>query len=272
MEFIDQLLTFDIVRVGLSAYGDLLAYYRPLFLIAVTMWVLSIAFDLLQHDSLRPPLYKLIRGAVVIAYLTEPSVAYAFAEMLQIPDHTSGVIIGHVTGDHAGPATFSESLQRLLETVTEQTKTLLKKSNDSIIGFNIMPYIIIANVYICLILFLAMVLYIKILAGFFQAALIFLLPLAVTLYPWSYTRPLFDGVIRQGISFSLVSPLLNVLVVMVTSPLIFALKAVDNLYALLPFGILSIAGFLLAWQIPSVASGVAGGIGLPILKPRVPGL
>lgn len=270
MEFIDQLLTFDIVRVGLAAYGDLLAYYRPLFLIAVTMWVLSIALDLLQHDSLRPPLYKLIRGAVVIAYLTEPSVAYAFAEMLQIPDHTSGIILGHVTGDHAGPATLSQALGQLLSTVGTQTKKIL--GDVGLLSFSFIPYIIVGTIYLCLILFLAMVLYIKILAGFFQAALIFLLPLAVTLYPWSYTRPLFDGVIRQGISFSLVSPLLNVLVVMVTSPLIFALKSVDNLYALLPFGILSIAGFLLAWQIPSVASGVAGGIGLPILKPRVPGL
>jgi len=266
MPHFDAFFTHDILRIGLAAYGDLLAYYRPLWVIAVTMWIISIAFDLIQHDSLRGPLYKLIRGGFVLAYLADPAVIHTFAEILAIPDHSSGIILGRVLGGTTGPSSFSDTMGQLLLVVDGKTAAIMEAD---IFGINIMGYLIIVFIYGLLVCFLATVLYIKVLATFFQASLLFLLPLAVSLYPWPYTRPLFDGVIRQGISFSLVTPLLNVLIAMVTSPLIAALSDVnDNLFALVPFGCLAVAGSLLAWQIPSVASGVAGGIGLPILKPR----
>ena len=187
--------------------------------------------------------------------------------MLQIPDRSSGIIVGKVLGQGTAPASFGDAVTALLASIDGKTDFLLK--DDGLFDVNIMGYLILFFIYACLVCFLAVVVYIKVLASFFQAALIFILPLAVSLYPWSYTRPLFDGVIRQGISFSLVTPLLNVLIAMVTSPLVRALDDVHgSLFELVPFGCLSVAGCFLAWQIPSVASGVAGGIGLPIVKPR----
>lgn len=262
-----DLFSHDILRIGLAAYADMLAQYRTLFRIAVAMWVLSIAFDALQSEgSFRPTLYRFLRGAVVIAYITEPAVASAFVELLQAPSHTSGVLVGHVLKVKGGSANFGAALDALIGGIADKTGHL---TEGGVFDINIMGYIIAFLVYIFLTGFLAVVLYVAALATFFQAALLFLLPFAVSLYPWSYTRPLFDGVIRQGLSFSLVIPLLNVLLALVVSPLVYALDNVeDGLFALIPFGCLSVVGALLALQIPAVASGVAGGIGLPILKPR----
>ncbi len=262
-----DIFTHDILRIGLSAYGAMLAEYRVLFRLAVAMWVLSIAFDALQSDSgFRPTLFRFLRGSVVIAYITEPAVASAFVELMQAPAHTSGVLVNHVLNIQGGTANFGQALDLLIDTVGDKTDSL---TDSGWFDVNIMGYLILIMIYIFLIGFLAVVLYIAALATFFQASLLFLLPFAVSLYPWSYTRPIFDGVIRQGISFSLVIPLLNVLLALVVSPLVFALSDVHtNLFALLPFCCLSVVGALLALQIPAVASGVAGGIGLPILKPR----
>ena len=262
-----DLFSHDILRIGLAAYGDMVAHYRGLFRVAVAIWVVSIAFDALQSDrAFRPTLYRFLRGGVVIAYIGEPAVASAFAELLQAPAHTSGILVGHVLKTHGGTGDFGSALDTLVGTIGAKTKPLM---DDDFFDINIVGYIIVFLIYIFLTGFLAVVLYVAALATFFQAALLFLLPFAVSLYPWSYTRPLFDGVIRQGLSFSLVIPLLNVLLALVVSPLVHALDNIDDgLFALIPFGVLSIVGSLLALQIPSVAAGVAGGIGLPILKPR----
>ena len=262
-----EYFTYDILRIGLQAYGDILTQYRTVFRIAVAIWVLSIAFDAIQSDgSLRPTLFRFLRGAVVLAYITEPSVPAAFVELLQAPSNTSGILVGHVLKTHGGTADFGQALDNLLDTIGNRTERL---TNTGFMEINIIGHFLVLFIYIFLTGFLAVVLYIAALATFFQAALLFLLPFAVSLYPWSYTRPIFDGVIRQGLSFSLVMPLLNVLLAMVVSPLVFALEDVQNdLFGLLPFSCLAVVGSLLALQIPSVAAGVAGGIGLPILKPR----
>jgi hypothetical protein len=262
-----QLFSHDILRICLAAYGDLLEHYRVFFRIAVTLWVLSIAFDALQSDaSFRPVVIRFLRGAVVIAYLAEPAVPRAFVELLAAPADSSGILVGHVLKSTGGTADFGASLDRLLVDVRARSLDL---TQPGLFDIDLMGYLVVLFIYVLLTGFLAVVLYIAALATFFQAALLFLLPLAVSFYPWSYTRPLFDGVIRQGISFSLVMPLLNVLLALVISPLVMALEAPErDLFALIPFGCLAIVGSLLALQIPAVASGVAGGIGLPILKPR----
>lgn len=261
-----DLFSHDILRIGLAAYSDILAQYRVFFRIAVAVWVLSIAFDALQADSFAPTLYRFLRGGIVIAYITTPAVASAFVELLQAPAHTSGVLVGHVLKTQGGTANFGAALDTLLAGIGHKTDKLLEAG---VFDVNIMGYVIAFLIWVLLTAFLAVVLYVAALATFFQAALLFILPFAVSLYPWSYTRPLFDGVLRQGLSFSLVMPLLNVLLALVVSPLVYALDNVDDgLFALVPFACLAIVGSLLALQIPSVASGVAGGIGLPILKPR----
>ena len=262
-----ELFSYDILRIGLAAYADMLGQYRALFRIAVAIWVVSIAFDVIQSEqSFRPTLFRFLRGAIVIAYITEPAVASAFAELLQAPSHTSGILVGHVLKIQGGSGNFGAALDTLLAGIGDKTEPLFE---DGLLDLNIMGYVIAFLIYVFLTAFLAVVLYIAALATFFQTALLFLLPFAVSLYPWSYTRPLFDGVLRQGLSFSLVIPLLNVLLALVVSPLVFALDNIDDgLFALIPFGVLAVVGSLLALQIPAVASGVAGGIGLPILKPR----
>lgn len=265
-----ELFSVDILRVGLAAYGDMLAQYQTFFRIAVALWAVGISFEALTSDrSFRPAIIKFLRGAVVIVYLSEPAIPHAFAELMQAPGETSGILVAHVLKrpNTATSGNFGKALDEVLEDIQPKTEKLTKRSWYSLPP--IVGYIKLLIIYVFLTGFLAVVLYIAALATFFQAALLFLLPFAVSLYPWSYTRPIFDGVIRQGISFSLVIPLLNVLLAMVVSPLITALDDVSgSIFNLVPFGVLAVVGSLLALQIPSVAAGVAGGVGMPILRPR----
>lgn len=264
-----DMVTFDLVRMGLASYGEVLAHYGGIFRIGVAIWMISIALDALQSDgSFRPTLWRLLRGAVVLAYITEPAVPRMFLELMNAPAHSTGIVLGHVTGNGAREAAdFGPAIDQLIDTVGERAGELIK--NDDYFNLNIMGYILYTLIYLFLVPFLAAVLYIAALASFFQAALLFVLPFAVALYPWSYTRPLFDGLIRQGLSFSLVMPLLSALLAVVISPLSHALTDVaNNLQALVPYFCLCMVGSLMAFQIPAVASGIAGGIGLPILKPR----
>jgi TrbL/VirB6 plasmid conjugal transfer protein len=260
----------DVLSIGLAAYSDLLAEYRGLFRIAVALWALGISLEaLMSEHSFRPTLIKFLRGAVVIVYLTEPAVPMAFSQLLQAPGHTSGVVVKHIVQGGGGTATrnFGEALDDMLEDIGEKTEPLIERDG----WFSLPPiigYIMVFLIFLFLAGFLAVVLYVAAMATFFQAALLFLLPFAVSLYPWSYTRPLFDGVIRQGLSFSLVIPLLNALLAMVVSPLVRALDGMNGLFELIPFACLCIVGALLALQIPAVAAGVAGGVGVPLLRPR----
>lgn len=266
-----ELFSVDILRVGLAAYGDMLAQYQTFFRIAIALWAVGIAFEALTSDrSFRPAVIKFLRGAVVIVYLGEPAIPHAFAELMQAPGESSGILVAHVLKrpESGASGNFGKALDQVMKDIKPKTEKLTERD-----GFFSMPpimgYIKVFIIYVFLTGFLAVVLYIAALATFFQAALLFLLPFAVSLYPWSYTRPIFDGVIRQGISFSLVIPLLNVLLAMVVSPLIAALEDVDgSIFDLVPFGVLAVVGSLLALQIPSVAAGVAGGVGMPILRPR----
>ena len=273
-----DLFSHDVLRVGLSAYADLLAAYRPLFHIAVALWALGISFEALTSESsFRPTVIKFVRGAVVIAYLTEPAVPRAFSQLLQAPAQTSGVVVDHIVDGAGGKAdargsnvrgNFGASMDRLVERVGLKCKGMLLKAawGDDPLTLTVAKILV---VFVLLLAFLSVVLYVAALATFYQAALLFLLPFAVTLYPWSYTRPLFDGVIRQGLSFSLVIPLLHALLALVISPLDRALDPIHGtLVMLIPFGCLCVVGSLLALQIPAVASGVAGGVGLPMLRLR----
>ncbi len=263
-----DIFEFDVSRIAHATYGALVAEYRPLFVMCVGLWVLVIALEALQNShQLRPVLFKLLRGVVIITFLGEPAVPDLFAELLRAPAAGSGAIITAIVGDGA-PTTnhFGPALDTLIVKTATKVAPLLE---GGVFGVSITGSLIAFAIFICLSCFLAVVTYIAALASFYQAALIFLLPFAIALYPWEYTRPIFDGVIRQGISFSLVFPLLNALLALVISPLIFALSDITtNLFAVVPFAVLAVVGSLLALQVPSVASGIAGGIGLPILKPR----
>ena len=274
-----EAVTFDAVRVGLRAYDDLLGYYRPLFYVAVSIWVLNITLEVLQTHQLKAVLLRLVRGAVVIAYLSSPQVPQLFADILQAPSRSSGVVIEHIVSERHGPRTaptapscsrrgdFGASVDCVIEIVNEKAERQL--SNMGFLALNWTVFVLIGSLYAFLIAFLAVVLYVAALATFYQAALLFLLPLAVTLYPWAYTRPLFDGVIRQGISFALVFPLLQVLLAVVVSPLTWALDDLSTGWvALIPFACMCVVGALLALQIPALASGVAGGVGVPLLRLR----
>jgi hypothetical protein len=143
-----QLFSHDILRIGLAAYGDLLEHYRVFFRIAVTLWVLSIAFDALQSDaSFRPVVIRFLRGAVVIAYLAEPAVPRAFVELLAAPADSSGILVGHVLKSTGGTADFGASLDRLLVDVRARSLDL---TQPGLFDIDLMGYLVVLFIYVLL--------------------------------------------------------------------------------------------------------------------------
>ncbi len=135
---------------------------------------------------------------------------------------------------------------------------------------NVGPILLAGVVWLVTLLTVGYVTFLLMLAKLAVAVLLALAPFFIVLYLFDATRPIFEGWVRQTLSFALIpvftySMLLLIISILDTAsaPLINAATAgTASLTQIAPFALVMAAAFLLSQQIMGWAAGVAGGFSL----------
>lgn len=165
--------------------------------------------------------------------------------------------------------TINESLDNVLQRGMTVTGRLFQAGGLT----NILPYIFGVLVGAVTILVVGYVAFLLVLAKLAVAILLSVAPFFIVLYLFEGTRPIFEGWLRQTISYALIPIITYALMLLILNivelaiqPLFAASGAeLESLVQIAPFVVVMAVSFLLATQVLGIASGIGGGFQLSSL-------
>jgi hypothetical protein len=277
-----RIFTEDLTSAVAGSYGAVLGALQPLLLASMALLILHYCHDAWAHGVQADRLLTFCRHLFVLSYAATPQAAGWLLDALQIPSYVSRSLFGG--GGAANSAAVLDSAYMALygrmdaidvkfnfDACLPTAGMFLGVETDpcGFVGLDewILAFVVLAFfAAYCLIL-----LYLLTLAAFYTAAVVGLLPYAVALYSWDYTRPVFHGLVRQGISFALIPPLLYLLLSATLTPMLALLQSSESvtLAGTMAAVLALLMSSLLSLKLPAVAAGVAGGMGMPLISWRL---
>ncbi len=244
-----------------AAANDWITGLMVLFVIVLGYLMLIGRLQLSLAD-LFPKLFKL---AFIYVLVTNVAllISIVFSLFTDVPEAIATALLTTVDGSATG---INTSVGVIYDRGLQSAALLWNNGGLTNPG----PILLAAVVWLVTLLTVGYVTFLLMLAKLAVAVLLALAPFFLLLYLFDASRPLFEGWLRQVITFALIPVLTYAMLLLIitildaaSAPLIAAASAgTASLTQIAPFALVMAAAFLLSTQVLGWAGGVAGGFSL----------